>query len=230
MAPADIKTLIAFIVAILPPLIWFGFWLKEDERHPEPKFPLIVTFVAGGVTAFLLLPLESIVINLGIPSVTMLILILAGIEEFAKVGIVALLNFKSDYVDEPIDYAIYLISGAMGFALAENILILIEALTKYDLSFILFTTNMRFLGATILHGLAAAILGLSIGYAKWLKNKLMKAPIVILGLAIVILLHALFNYFIINESNTILILSLGALWIIGIIVLFFFERTRRLKN
>jgi len=227
--PEAIKTLVYFLIAVLPTLVWLWFWLKEDEKNPEPNGPLVITFFAGGLIALLALPMESFASKLALGSMA-LIIIIAAIEEIVKFGIVALINFKARYMDERIDYPIYLITGAMGFAMMENVLFFFGTIFEQDLSFIFFTTNMRFLGATVLHGLMGAILGLVIGYGLYrFKSSGKRILTGVIGLGLVTGLHALFNYFIINESNTVLILTLGALWLIGIIVLFFFERARRNK-
>lgn len=227
MAGTDLTTFIYFIAAILPAIVWLWFWLQEDYIHPEPKTPIVLTFFAGALSALFVLPIESFVNKILISGIALVIAI-AVIEEIVKFGIVAIINFKAKYLDEAVDYAIYLITGAMGFAAMENILFLAGSILDYTPSFIFFTTNIRFLGATVLHGLMAAILGILIGYVHHNpKIRLNKTFIISIGLAVVIGLHALFNYFIIGGTNLGLILVLGALWIIGIVVLFLFERTKR---
>jgi len=78
--------------------------------------------------------------------------------------VVFLIAFHSTYLDEPIDYAIYLITGALGFAAVENILFLIEPALQQDISFIIETGTLRFLGATVLHSVLAAILGIIVWF------------------------------------------------------------------
>lgn len=229
MVGGELTTFLYFLAAMSPALVWLWFWLQEDYVHPEPATPVILTFFAGALSALAILPLETFMSKVLFSGIALIIAV-AAIEEIVKFGVVTAINFKANYVDEAIDYAVYLITGAMGFAMMENILFLTGAVSAYTPSFILFTTNIRFIGATVLHGLLAAILGMILGYLVYhVKIRIKKRFIFSVGLLLVITLHALFNYFIMEGTNTGLLVTIGALWFLGLIVLFLFERVKRRK-
>ena len=177
---------------------------------------------------FLVLPLEQFVKSLGVIG-TEKIFIFAAAEEFVKFGVVFLIDFNSSYLDEPIDYAIYLITGALGFATAENVLFLVEPSLQNDISFIIETGTLRFLGASILHSVLAAILGLTIGFVFY-KKRSTKILFGALGLGIVIILHTLFNSFIIKYVEINGLLTLGILWLVTLFIIAMFERCRRVNH
>jgi len=189
---------------------------------------LILTFLAGGMVVFLITPLEQFAVSLGIQG-TPKILFFAAAEEIAKFGVVFLIDFNSSYLDEPIDYAIYLITGAIGFAAVENVLFLLEPSLQQNISFVIETGTLRFLGATILHSILGALLGLIIGFVFY-KKRSTKIRFALIGLGIVIILHTLFNYFIIKYVEINGLLTLSILWIITLFIIAMFERVRRITH
>ncbi len=220
--------ILIFIVGIFPTLIWLAFWLREDRYQPEPIGLLFLTFIAGAIAVFLVLPFESFATRNGISGVEK-ILIFAAAEEMIKFFIVFAIDFSSSYLDEPIDYAIYLITGSLGFAGAENVLFLLNKGVPTNISFIIETGILRFLGATVLHSILAAILGLSIGFVFY-KSRANKIIFATIGLIIVIILHTLFNYFIIKYIQFNGFLTLGILWFITLIIIHLFERVRAITH
>ncbi|MGB0925469.1 MAG: PrsW family glutamic-type intramembrane protease [Minisyncoccia bacterium] len=140
---------IALVTGIIPTILWLFFWLREDRFQPEPKGLLALTFIAGALSVFIVLPIESMVKASGIVG-TEKIFIFAAAEELVKFGVVFLIDFNSSYLDEPIDYAIYLITGALGFATMEKVMFLLSPGLQTDISFIIETGTLRFLGASIL--------------------------------------------------------------------------------
>ena len=175
------------LTGVLPALLWLFFWLREDRFQPEPRGLLILTFMAGAIAVFLITPLDQVAVFFGLTDINK-ILFFAAVEEIAKFGVVFLIDFNSSYLDEPIDYAIYLITGAIGFAAAENVLFLLEPSLQQNISFVIETGTLRFLGATILHSILGALLGLIIGFVFY-KRKSTKIFFGALGLGIVIILH-----------------------------------------
>ncbi len=219
---------VAVVAGIVPTILWLLFWLREDRFQPEPIGLLILTFIAGAFGVFLVFPLETVVLNAGIVG-TQKLLIFAAAEELVKFGIVFIIDFQSSYLDEPIDYAVYLITGALGFATVENVLFLLSPEVQTNISFVLETGILRFIGATILHTILAAILGIIIGFVFY-KSKLTKALFIIFGLGITIILHTIFNYFIIKYIELNGFLTLGALWVATLIIITLFEKVRNVNH
>ena len=190
--PTNIITTVIFS-GVLPTFIWLFFWLREDRVQPEPRGLLTLTFVAGGLSVLVILPIEHFVEVLGFQD-TQRIFLFAATEEIIKYLVVALINFNSSYLDEPIDYAIYLITGSLGFAMVENVLFLTNPALQNNISFIVETGMLRFMGASVLHAVLAATLGIILGFVFY-KKKSTRNTFLFIGLAVVTILHTIFNYF-----------------------------------
>ena len=120
----DPKTIaIAVVGGLVPALIWLWFWLREDKEKPEPKGLLALTFIGGMAAVIFVLPLEKFA-NTHIANQTTLLVVWSALEEIAKFAIVALIALKTPFANEPIDYPIYFITTALGFAALENTLFL----------------------------------------------------------------------------------------------------------
>ena len=217
-----------FLIGVVPTIFWVFFWLRENRFKPEPPKLIILTFLAGACAVFLILPFEYLLNAFSIKG-TERIFLFAGVEEIIKFLVVFLVNFKSIYLDKPIDYAIYLITGALGFATVENVFFLLRPDIRNNISFVIETGFFRFLGASILHSVLAAILGIIIGFVfyKSTKTKILFGCI---GMSIVIILHTLFNFFIIKYVEIDGLLTLGILWIITLFIIVMFERVRRINH
>jgi RsiW-degrading membrane proteinase PrsW (M82 family) len=236
MAPQSVGTgitLLIFTIAsgILPALFWLWFWLKEDQKHPEPKWVVIRVFILGSLIVIPAYFLEKLVAGQGFrlngKIVFSTVVLWSVIEEGLKYIAVYLGAFKSRFFDEPIDAMIYMITGAIGFAAVENTLFMINALNQdgaSDLSFLL-TGNFRFIGATIVHIVASAIVGCFVGLAFY-DRRAKRILATAIGLIVAISLHALFNYTIISQGEDQIMTAFVVLWLLAILVIFLFERVK----
>lgn len=219
----------SLIGGILPALFWLWFWTREDKLHPEPRSRLLLTFIAGMIAVPLVyFPQRWTYEYFGTIN-TSLLLAWAVIEELAKYIVVGFAALRSRDYDEPIDAMTYLITGALGFAALENTLFILNPFLAGETMQTIFAQgNMRFIGASLLHVVTAAVLGYCIGrefYRPTIEKNLWR----IFGLSLAIALHTLFNVFIIygNGSKTFLVFS--CVWIAGIIVLLLFEKIKQIK-
>jgi len=220
----------------LPALLWLWFWLRED-LHPEPRRILLLTFTAGMVMAIVALFLEqgtNVLITkwfVFLPKwlfSVILLFVWAAIEEIAKYIAARRAALRLSSFDEPVDALIYLITAALGFAALENILFLLKVFDGHGMLAGLITGNLRFLGATLLHVVSSAIVGASVAFSFFHKEKLMRN--VLGGLLFATILHTLFNFFIINSGDTNLFKILIPLWLAVVILFFIFEKIKGLKN
>jgi RsiW-degrading membrane proteinase PrsW (M82 family) len=218
---------IALLGGILPALIWLWFWLKEDSTNPEPKGLLLLTFLGGILSVVAVLPLQRFS-EAYFSNGTTLMVVWAGLEEIVKYIFVAIIALRSRHCDEPIDFAIYMITGALGFAALENALFLLDPLSLQDSVVSLLTGNLRFIGSMLLHVVASGIIGMAIGFAYY-KNFIRREIALFTGIILSIALHSAFNYFIINNNqNVFSVFTL--LWIVTIVFIFLFELLRRLSG
>ncbi len=222
MAGIPVTTLLlAFITGIIPTFLWMWFWFNQDKETKSTTF-LSFLYILGMVCVFIILPFKSI-IELTNISEKEYLLVFAGIEEIFKVLLTSLVAFRSSFLKKPTDYTLYLITTALGFAALENTLYLIEPITQSSISFVLFTGNLRFIGATLLHTVCVAIVGIMLGIAYY-DTRFMRFVHGLFGLGLAIGLHAIFNYFILLNTTRSIMIGLAGLWFVGIVVVVLFGR------
>lgn len=225
---------IAFVAGLIPALFWVWFWLKEDKQKPEPLWLIFISFVAGMAVVPVVLPLQKLacdVYQAGIcqPAGDNLIVIWVILEEVLKYMAALLVVFWHKAVDEPIDLIIYMIVIALGFAALENTLFIFNLLDKGLLNDSILTGNFRFIGPTLLHVLSSATVGVFLAFAFY-KSARRKILYGMIGLFIAIILHAIFNFFIMSGSGGQSILGVFLFVWIGIIILFLiFEKVKLLE-
>ena len=132
-----------------------------------------------------------------------------------------LIAFKSKFLDEPIDAIIYLLTASLGFAAMENILYILNDINNLSTAQIFLDVNLRFVGATILHIVSSALVGLAIAFS-FHGARFVKFIALTTGLIGASLLHAYFNLSIIEINgtmNTLWVFSRFWMAILAIIVL-----------
>ena len=211
---------------ILPALLWLWFWLKEDKARPEPRGLIMLAFIAGMITVPLVIPLEKMAVAIS-AQLSVQIILWAAIEEIMKYGAAVLTVLRRDAVDEPLDPIIYMITIALGFAALENTFFLMNP--NLDIFGGIITVNLRFLGATLLHTLDSASIGLAMSYSFY-RTKTIKFFYVLIGIVLSIVLHALFNFFIINTNGDKILTVFAFVWIGIILLLLSFEKVKRITR
>lgn len=218
---------LAFLVGLIPALFWLWFWLREDKKCPEPFLLIAISFIAGMAVVPLVLPLQKAAI--GLYDGTNITLVWVIIEEVLKYTAALFVVLWNRAVDEPIDLIIYMIAVALGFAALENALFAYNLLSYGEYQAVALNGLFRFLGATLLHVLASATIGVMLALAFY-RSTTIKLVYGTVGLFIAILLHALFNLFIMETRNEGILLIFLFVWM-GIIMLFLlFEKIKLLKS
>ncbi|MHB1118253.1 MAG: PrsW family intramembrane metalloprotease [Minisyncoccota bacterium] len=231
--------IIALAGGVLPALFWLWFWRRLDQKSSEPTGLVALSFAAGMAVVFFVLPVQKIIVVMLpfimnivdalaaqlalIPPTTETVraILWAGTEEFGKFATVFLIAYQSKHFDEPMDAIIYLITAALGFAAMENTLYILKDIAQSGGIVALLDSNLRFIGATILHIVSAAVLGIAFAFAFYRKFWVQFIAGVI-GITLATLLHAHFNLSIMEAQGTIGTLAVFArFWaaIIGIIIL-----------
>jgi RsiW-degrading membrane proteinase PrsW (M82 family) len=228
MQNTDPKVLaLAFLGGLIPSLIWLWFWLKEEEKKPEPRSVLTGIFVLGMLSTILVLPLQQFIQKLPL-SEDLHLLLWASVEEIMKFLVVMVVLYRSNQIDEPIDWPIYMITGALGFAALENMMFLIKPLSLGETTVSLLTGQLRFLGSTLLHSISSGIVGISLGLAFYF-NQFVKKTYFIVGMVFAIVLHSVFNFFIIRNNGSEFLKVFAFLWVVTIVIMLMFEKLRRMS-
>jgi len=198
----------SILLAPLPSIIWLSYYLRKD-KHPEPNRLIIKIFIFG----ILMVPAAGVLeqlFYLGTGKVPFLdklwiiVFVFALIEEVLKYLVVKFKILKNPDFDEPVDAMIYMVIAALGFAAAENIWLLSQIHSPgAPFSATLEFLTTRFLGATFLHTLSSGIIGYFLAASLLVKSKIRKI-LVFGGILAGTILHSIFNYIIILNSQGIL--------------------------
>lgn len=221
----------ANLLAILPIAFWVYLFLRKDRINPEPKKWLIGCFAAGMLIAPIIIGYETFLINnsvylANLPVLTFRAIVVLGgaaVEEIVKFLIIYIILRYNPYFDEPMDAVIYLVMGAAGFALVENVMVSAGLIGDRQTFLTIFSTLFgRFIGANLLHILTASLIGLIWGLlAKrnigWNKSK----KGIAIGLLAGILIHTIFNFFVFTYSAS--AMTYLSLWLLFFIILLMSE-------
>ncbi|MDP2587391.1 MAG: PrsW family intramembrane metalloprotease [bacterium] len=188
------------LLALLPSLFWLWWYLRQDRAHPEPKRFIWRVFLLGMLVTLPALFIEytiDLYIGFSAPgfsgaSIIGALLVVAPVEELAKFVVVYMSVFNHKVFDERLDGVMYMVVASLGFATVENILIVLGEGAS--------VLPLRFVTATLLHALAAGIVGYFMGMAKFAKRG--KGWLIVLGLIIGIALHGLYDVVALSESNS----------------------------
>ncbi|NCS99124.1 PrsW family intramembrane metalloprotease [Candidatus Parcubacteria bacterium] len=230
---------LSFLAGFIPALIWLFYFLWQDKKNPEPGWRIFSSFVYGMLAvpvaiAFQYLVNTFVLQDQAISSlfytdyfiaITGLFL-WASIEEILKYIAAHKGGISKKSNDEPIDPIIYMVTAAIGFSALENTLFILNPLLHGETYTALLTGNMRFIGSSLLHIVSSAIIGLFIAFSYYKTDKIKKIY-VFYGIFLSIVLHTMFNSFIIRGDNFTLI-GFITVWISIIAIIMLFEKVKRI--
>ncbi len=222
----SINLLYALLLGILPSIVWLIFWTREDA-NPEPKSLLAACFFGGMITVLVALIVEKVILEMGYSKDTTYIL-LASIEEVMKFIVFITVAMKAKGNREPIDAVMYCITIALGFAAMENTLFIMGPFAQGDIVNGLLSSNLRFLGASLVHTLSTACIGFAYGYVFY-HGKFPKLVGLLLGLVAGIAIHSTFNISIHSGESLDVLKAFSWIWGGVIMMLVMFEEIKAVR-
>lgn len=222
--PTILQILFLVSLAILPSLIWLGYYLRRDDR-PEPRSRLMISFAIGVLITLLAAFLEGALAKISpknniLLSTVIFFFAFPFIEELSKFIATLISNIKNRYFgDEYTDPMIYSITAALGFAAAENLKVCLSILQENSivlkmpllanltipslvLNTLVITIFIRFLSAVFLHANASSVYGYFWGISLILKkDRKTKFLLIAFGIIMATLLHSFYNYLIMKTSE-----------------------------
>ncbi|OHA88438.1 MAG: hypothetical protein A2741_00715 [Candidatus Zambryskibacteria bacterium RIFCSPHIGHO2_01_FULL_43_27] len=217
---------LSIVGGVIPALIWLLFWLGEDRRRPEPRGLLMFTFFMGMLAVPLVIPFQKLWVE-NIPSSSEItFFVWAILEEVFKYGAAYYAALRKREMNEPIDALIYMMTAALGFAALENTVFIFHPLSDGNITEGLITGNVRFIGASLLHTISSAAIGVAIALSFY-KNSKIKAMELFWGFVAAIGLHTAFNLFIMREHGGTTFAAFGFVWISIIVLMLLFEKVKR---
>lgn len=224
------------VVGVVPCLLWLFFYLFQD-RHPEPKREIISVFLLGALMTAPAIVLEKFMIpvfkNAGLdPLLTILavdIIAIAFVEEFFKYSAVWLKEeviSHSYHLDEPVDFVIYMVVAALGFAMVENLLFLLVP----DTNPLIVRSLVRSGTAILLHTLTSGILGYYMAMTFCHRERRM--GLLATGFIIISCLHGLYNFSIMKSDTNLefLLVTLAILLFMACTLYIQFQHLLRMKS
>ena len=211
---------------LFPALAWLWFWRREDAPHPEPRKLIALAFFAGMVAVIVVIPIQKFVATLLI-SQTLIFTAWSAIEEIVKYIAARTTVLRRREDDEPIDPVIYMVAVALGFAALENTLFLFSPLAGETAVQSVLTGNLRFVGATLLHVLSSAVIGVALALSFY-SPKRVKRMYVLGGVILAIALHSAFNFLILNMAEEHLLRVFGLVWLGVVVLLAVLEYVKRI--
>lgn len=182
------------VMALVPAILWLGFFYRQDRLEPEPKGMVLEVFILGGLLAGAIgIPLLNNVFQISNwlfsgfwVNLLGAILVIGFSQEFLKYAAVRFSIYGSDEFDEHTDGIIYATAAGLGFATVLNV------------SFVVGSGGVNLgMGAVriILTALAQASFAGITGYFLG-REKLDHKPAwwVPLGISLAAVLNGLFNY------------------------------------
>jgi RsiW-degrading membrane proteinase PrsW (M82 family) len=168
--------------------------------------------------------------NIDIKRGFLVVIIAPIIEELFKLLLTYNICLRRKINDEPIDASIYMLTAALGFAAVETALFLVGPLAHGNILDGLIAGNFRSIGPMLIHLVSSAMLGLFIGLTFY-KSRVKKFLYLIMGFVIAVILHSIFNFFIMLNDTThnitfFWIACLGT-WIFVVVLLIFFEKVKK---
>jgi RsiW-degrading membrane proteinase PrsW (M82 family) len=224
------------ICGLAPSLVWLLYFLRKDV-HPENNSEVVKIFIYGALTV-----LPAALIQFGIfditdvikPSVSKTFFILffavALTEEFLKYLVVKDKVIKTPHFDEPMDLPLYLIISALGFAAAENVLVIIgPGLFQMSAARTILVSLYRFVSAVLLHALASGTLGFFLALSFFQPKK--KNRLLALGFFLAVFLHGLYNFSImVIEGNIRFLIPFLILINLALVLSFGFKKLKEMKS
>lgn len=224
MASSIYPFLYAFVAGILPSLLWLFFFTREDSSHKRPRGIIFGCFLGGAVAVIIAIFAEKVIAD-SVTDPTTRYTLWASFEEIIKFAIAGAIIFSTRHTEDPVDTMVYCASVALGFAAIENTLFILGPLSHGSIVQALITTNMRFIGATLVHVVSSALVGFMVGYMFY-HNRFIKIIAAIIGLAGAIALHATFNLSIINASSIDTLKAFAWIWGAVVILIILFEEVK----
>jgi RsiW-degrading membrane proteinase PrsW (M82 family) len=167
-------------LAIAPAIFVLCYFYLKDRYEPEPLGWVVKVFFIG---AFMVIP--AALLEAPFPEGLFVTVIVAPIvEESLKFAAVYFTVYRDEEFDEPVDGIVYGVAAALGFAMVENIMYVLEGGLAVGI--------VRAIASVPAHALFASVWGYTLGLARFRPEK--ERPLLIAsGLAAAMVFHGVFN-------------------------------------
>lgn len=206
------------VAAVLPVVVYVPVALLIDRYEKEPRWMLAVAFLLGAVVAFLattqLNPGSGVTASTP-PDVARRLAMAAAlkgawIEELVKAAaLLALFLWQRNEFDNTVDGIIYATMVGLGFAMTENVPKYAAAWVDGTLGGVMFSRGVV---SPFSHPMFTALAGMGLGLAQEKEGRVVKVAAPLIGVALAVGLHVLWNYF----ANVVVMLPIfiALIWVV----------------
>jgi RsiW-degrading membrane proteinase PrsW (M82 family) len=192
--------LISLMAAVVPTFAYVGLFYWADRYEREPLWLAAVAFIWGAIPAIIMSLIVEVFI--GAPFVTnpdsLAEELVSGavvapvVEEVAKaLALLAIFFWKRHEFDGVLDGIMYGALVGFGFAMTENFFYFVGAFDQGGYGGLTVLIILRAVVFGLNHAFYTGLTGLGLGLA---RNRARRAPLILLGLAAAIVVHALHNF------------------------------------
>lgn len=183
--PIALGTVPRLALCALPSLLWLGYFRAQDSQSFRPKNLLVAVYLLGATAAgpaadllghLALAPPVAGALELsplGAERLVTAFLVVAVAQELCIYAVVRYTVYPLPEMDHPIDGLIYMTAAGLGFASYRSF----ESLSHLGGHVVLSAAAIRVAIDTLAHASFAAVLGLSLGWAKFSPSGVPKGPI-----------------------------------------------------
>jgi protease PrsW len=215
-------TILLVLVAITPPVAFLIYILRFDRTEPEPLRMVLKILLFGALSTipaaiFQLIALGLPIFKLGgfVGAALESFLVVAPSEELVKLAVVLLFAWNNRNFNERFDGVIYTGAAAIGFAMAENVL--------YVLDLGLTVGILRAITSIPGHTFTGVLMGYYVGLAKFSVTKRERNNNLATGFLIAFNLHALYNTLVLSDTA-------AAALMVPLVVFYFIIGIKMLKK
>lgn len=225
------KLTVVLLLTILPSILLLMLILYSDRKSREPLLMILICVFSSAFTISLSLLLDKLIVKFHLINGDLFtsvnaysvyrILMLAGVEEYAKLLILYLFLFKNKSFDDIYDGFVYSSIIALSFSLVETFMYVFTESTYQDMTSLAVLRNFT---AIPLHVACGIVMGYFVSLEKFSKTKSNKIKNMVCALLIPTFIHTVYNVFfsVVSLSNTsnmsliIIILFVLSIYFIGI--------------
>ena len=227
------ERLTVLLFSLVPTILLVSYVLYTDRKNSEPKKNIIICLLSGFLTIGLAFNLENAIIPY-ITNNTILIYILAAIEELCKISIFLLFICDNKSYDDIYDGIVYMSLIALSFAGIENVM---YAFSESTVSSSISLALMRDFTTIPLHVICGVVIGYFMSLASFSMDSKKRWINYILAFVISSLIHGTFNLAMdilsklnIDFDSTVQVLFLNILPLLIIMVGLFYIATKFSKK
>ena len=237
------KLLVVLLTTILPSVLMLSLILYSDRKSREPLSMILICILSGAFTICFSLIIDKLIVTLNIVNAAMFpsqnsysvyrIMVLAGVEEYAKLLVLHLFLYKNKSYDDIYDGFVYSSIIALSFSVIETVMYVFREPTFSEMTSLAILRNFT---SIPLHIVCGVIMGYFISLQKFSKTKGRKLLNLIASLFIPTLVHTIYNVFfsmiLMDYSSSLLVLVIIIVFILSIyfIGVLFILRTNSLNK